>query len=435
MFTDKIVKGVAALLLLVVVTAPAVANVWSFDFESLVPGQDSVTGLIYTTDTLNVFGNFDVTAITGTVNGAPMGALLPNPNQPSIYVAPNKNMWDNNLIPGAPFVTHNGGIGFNFQGDQLVLFSGPTGNPLSEGLFSQNAQRTTIGKLSVTQAVASLSLNQHGLTGSWYEPTTSGQGIELEFFPNLVAPGTSFIQGSWFTFDYTAAGGADHQRWYTFDAQGPTGQAGVPITIYQNVGGNFNAPPITGATVVGVGTLAFSDCDTGTLTYSFTDGSGRTGTINLTRLTANVTCVTGTATPTTNPDFGFSGNWFDPATAGQGVVLEVNPVSPVLFFAWYTYAPNGQAAGASGQRWFTGQASYTAGSRSVPVTLYETTGGLFDQVTMPPPSSVAVGTGTITLTNCGSAQLSFNFTGGSSAGKSGTISLVRVGPVPPGCGP
>lgn len=36
-------------------------------------------------------------------------------------------------------------------------------------------------------------LNQHGLTGSWYEPATSGQGIEVEVFPNLVEPGTGYV--------------------------------------------------------------------------------------------------------------------------------------------------------------------------------------------------------------------------------------------------
>jgi len=141
-------KAVAVFFLLAVVALPASADEFAFDFQSLVPGL-SVTGLLYTTNTLNVLGNFDVTAITGTVNGAPIGSLLPNPNQPFVYLAPNGNLWDNNLSPNAPFVTPNG-IGFNFEGDQLVLFSGPTGDPLSEGLFSQNAQETTIGTLTVT---------------------------------------------------------------------------------------------------------------------------------------------------------------------------------------------------------------------------------------------------------------------------------------------
>ncbi len=275
-------------------------------------------------------------------------------------------------------------------------------------------------------------LDQHGLTGSWYEPATSGQGIEVEFFPDLVAPGTALVSGAWFTFDGAPAGGADRQRWYTFSGNGQRGSANVPVTIDQNVGGNFDAPPITSAVPVGSGTLSFIDCTTGTFAYTFSDGSGRTGTIPLTRITPNVTCAVGTA-PTTNADFSLSGNWYDPATSGQGFVFEVNPLAPVFFFAWYTYAPTGQVPGAAGQRWFTGQAAYTSGSRAITATLYETTGGLFDQATNPLPPAVAVGTSTVTFASCTSAQLQFNFTGGSSAGESGTIALSRVGPVPPGC--
>ena len=239
---------------------------------------------------------------------------------------------------------------------------------------------------------ASPDLNQHGLTGSWYDPAKSGQGIELEVFPDLIAPGTSLVQGAWFTFDSAPVGASDRERWYTFNGNGQSGSASVPVTIYQNVGGNFDALPITQPTAVGSGTLAFSDCSNGTLSYTFTDGSGRTGSTPLTRLTPNVTCATDAASGT-DADFALSGNWFAPATSGQGVVLELNPGSQSLLLTWYTYAPAGQSMGASGQRWFFGlQKPYVPGSRSFALQLYETTGGLFDQPTNPAPSSEPVGT-------------------------------------------
>ena len=56
-------------------------------------------------------------------------------------------------------------------------------------------------------------LDQHGLTGSWYEAATSGQGVEIEVFPDHIAQGVGVLQGSWFTFDNAASGGADHGRW------------------------------------------------------------------------------------------------------------------------------------------------------------------------------------------------------------------------------
>jgi hypothetical protein len=211
-----------------------------------------------------------------------------------------------------------------------------------------------------------------------------------------------------------------------------SGQRTASLTIYENTGGNFNAPPITMAQAVGTATLSFDSCANGLLSYNFSDGSGRSGIIPLQRLTQNVTCSTTGARPT-NSDFAFSGNWYDPATSGQGITVEVNPTSSALFLAWYTYAPDGASAGESGQRWFTALGSFAPGARSIPLLLYETTGGLFDTVVAPLPTTVVVGSATIAFQSCASATLNFNFTGGSSSGKSGTIALTRVGPVPHGC--
>jgi len=302
------------------------------------------------------------------------------------------------------------------------------------------SQQGCIGKqydLSVPVS-GTINVNQQGLTGSWYNPATDGQGIELEFFADAVAPGTAYLQGAWFTYDVTA-GGADHQRWYTFSGNAKTaasekagGGAAVPVTIYQNTGGTFGAPPITSAVAVGTGTLTINDCTSGSFSYNFTDGSGRSGSTPLTRLTQNVACVTsGVSTP--NADFGLTGNWYDPATSGQGFVIEVNPTSHAMFFTWYTYAANGQGSGASGQRWYTGQGTFTAGMRSISGKLYESTGGVFNQGAAPP--AVEVGTATVTFASCSAATLSYSFTSGSNAGHSGAIALSRVGPTPAGCSP
>lgn len=272
-------------------------------------------------------------------------------------------------------------------------------------------------------------LNQHGLTGSWYNPATSGQGMEVEIFPNALSGiGSTFV--SWFTFD-TVAGDASHQRWYTLYGSVVFGQPDAALTIYQNVDGNFNLPPVTNSTIVGTATLSFASCVSGQLTYTFSDGTGRMGSIPLTRLTQNVTCST-TVPYATNGDFAFSGNWFDPATSGQGFTVEVNPISNYLFVAWYTYEPNGATAGAPGQRWYTAQATFTPGSRSIPVQIYASTGGAFN-TPMPTVANVLVGSGTIAFQSCTTATFIYTFTGGTSSGLSGTISLGRLGPVPPGC--
>jgi hypothetical protein len=316
----------------------------------------------------------------------------------------------------------------------LITSLGPT----TGAQFAGGSIPTTSGTLTFTTVpltfqatLSSLSpdLNQHGFTGSWYNSSTNGQGVEVEVYPNL-SPGAGFAQVSWFTFD-TAAGGADHERWYTLSGAVAAGQPNAALTIYQNTGGNFNALPMTTAQAVGTATLSFATCTSGQLSYNFTDGSGRTGNIPLTRLTQNVSCATTDPFPT-NTDFAHSGNWYDSAKAGQGFTVEVNPISGALFAAWYTYAPIGAAAGAAGQRWYTAQAAFTAGMRSIPVTIYETTGGVFN-TPQPAAQTVAVGTGTLAFQSCTAATFNYHFTGGSSSGLSGTINLSRVGPVPPGC--
>ncbi len=278
-----------------------------------------------------------------------------------------------------------------------------------------------------------IDLNQHGLTGSWFEPATAGQGLEIEMYPDAVSgTGTTFV--SWFTYD-ASSGGADHQRWYTAQGSVITGQPSASLTIFLNSFGNFNAPPPSIAQWVGTATLSFDTCTSGQFSYDLTDidGLGPKGTIPLTRLTQNVTCST-TNPPPIDPDFALSGNWFGgKATSGQGFTVEANPLSGVLFVAWYTYALNGTTVGVDGQRWYTAQGAFAPGTRSIPVTIYETTGGMFDTPTPSVQKTVTVGTGTMAFQSCSAATFSYAFTGGTSVGLSGTINLSRVGPVPLGC--
>lgn len=310
----------------------------------------------------------------------------------------------------------------------------------TDGVLSLNSVGGTMQNRATNLAGASASvvpasfveLNQQGLTGAWFEPATSGQGFALEIYPDT-GPGTGVAFLSWFTYD-TTVGGAERQRWYTAQGSVTTGQATAQLTIFQNTGGNFDAPPITNARAVGTATLRFDTCSSGHLDYAFSDGSARSGTIPLSRAIQNVTCATTTTYPT-DADFALSGNWFAAATSGQGFSLEANPISGAFFLAWYTYVPNGTGAGAEAQRWYTGQAPYARGARSLSVTLYETKGGQFDTPTPTTQTTEAVGTGSWTFQGCSTATFTYAFTAGTSSGRSGSITLTRVGPVPPGCAP
>jgi len=276
---------------------------------------------------------------------------------------------------------------------------------------------------------AFVNVNQEGLSGTWFNPATSGQGMQFTFSPDDTTPGVGTLFGTWYTFD-TTAGDETAQRWYTIQAPLTTSAESVDFPIYQNTGGNFDAPPATTAVQVGTGSLAFDSCTSGTFTYAFDDG--RTGTIPITRIMPNVNCVE-TGNPTITPsDFGLSGTYYEPATAGQGMLVEVNPDNAYAFLGWYTYALSGQTSGVAGQRWITAQAPYTVGSGTIDLTLYDTTGGTFDSdattVTTTP-----IGTGTLTFTSCTTATLDYTLTTGELAGQSDTIPLTRLGSTPASC--
>jgi hypothetical protein len=278
-------------------------------------------------------------------------------------------------------------------------------------------------------AFATVNVNQEGLSGTWYNPLTSGQGMQFQFSPDDSNPGEGSLFGAWYTYDIVA-GPTNSQRWYSVQS-GITGDAQTAaVTIYQNTGGNFDAGPVTNAVAVGTGTLSFDTCDTGSFVYALDDG--RSGTIPLRRLLPNVSCVT-SGTPTNPPsDFGLTGTWYDTATGGQGMLIEVNPMDAQVFIGWYTYAADGASAGAAGQRWFSAQSPYTVGTQTMDLIIFQSTGGTFDSPTGT-VSTVPVGTATLTYASCSSATLDYTFTAGDLSGRSGSIALSRLGATPVSC--
>lgn len=281
------------------------------------------------------------------------------------------------------------------------------------------------------QAISSINLDQHGLTGSWYQRSTGGQGFVIEVYPDLAGAGLGVLGSSWYTYDVSAAGG---QRWYTLQGNATAGGGAYPLTIYANTGGNFNAAPHTSATAVGTATLLFASCTDALLTYSFSDGSGRSGLIPLARLDANVTCSSAGDNGSPALSYLLSGAWYNPTTGGQGFVFDINPAQTLLSAGWYTYAQNGaQIGGGASQRWFTVQtAAFAPGMTSISnVPIYSSTGGTFNVgggVTTTP-----VGTANISFASCSAMTLTYTFTAGANQGLSDTINLQRVGPVPAGC--
>ncbi len=279
-----------------------------------------------------------------------------------------------------------------------------------------------------------VNLDQHGLTGTWYNPATSGQGILLDFLPDYLGAGQGLLFGGWFTFDVAPAGGPDKQRWYTLQGAVTSSSGAATIPIYTQTGGNFNAlPKPPPAFPVGTATVQFSDCTHGTLAYNFSDGSARSGSIALTKLSYNVSCSPAGDTSAALSDFALAGTWDDPNLGGQGLLFDINPLQNVLFAAWYTYAPDGASTGGGGsQRWYTLQATFTPGITSLGnLPIYSANGGIFDNPTK--VTNPQVGTATLVYSSCTSARLQYSFSAGSNQGLSGSINLVRLDPPPAGC--
>lgn len=107
-----------------------------------------------------------------------------------------------------------------------------------------------------------------GMSGSWYNPATGGQGFFLDVFDNI---NQLFL--AWFTYDLsrpdpsvTAEIGDPGHRWLT--AFGPFEGGTADLGIEWTVGGVFDQrPPAPTQSVDGTILLEFDDCFNGTVTY------------------------------------------------------------------------------------------------------------------------------------------------------------------------
>ena len=99
---------------------------------------------------------------------------------------------------------------------------------------------------------------------------------------------------------------------------------------------------------------------------------------------------------------GYSGDWYNPETAGQGWLIDVEPESKFLFLSWFTFTDSASAS-PNDQHWFTAQGNYSGNTADLIV--YETLGGRFDD-----PQAVStnpVGAVTLSFTGCGLGELDY----------------------------
>jgi hypothetical protein len=128
-------------------------------------------------------------------------------------------------------------------------------------------------------------------SGSWYDPATSGQGLEMTIIPAGNAS-NGLMFAAWFTFD--PAGQSDdpvHQHWFTLQGDLVDATNGkVTLPIYRIIGGVFDGTPTQNFSLVGHATLTMQGCDAAQLDYQFDTTevthafAGLAGTTHLTKI-------------------------------------------------------------------------------------------------------------------------------------------------------
>jgi len=210
--------------------------------------------------------------LTGTISAAEITVTLRNfefvPNDITIQVGDTVKFVNEagfhdvraddgsfgNTAAGAPWEFSQT---FNSAGEVLV-FCSIHSSPGASIDSNMNARITVVEGPSFT-------INQ-GLSGAWFNPLTSGQGILFD-----IEPGNQFIFGAIFTYETAVASklGAPEHRWLTVQGnyQGNTAQ----LPIFVTSGGVFDQPIPTSTVPIGNATVTFESCTAATLGYELDD--------------------------------------------------------------------------------------------------------------------------------------------------------------------
>ena len=161
------VSGICAATILAF-AAPASAALWTVNYTSIGGAPLSAQLNITTSNVLNVFGNYDITAISGNLDGEAITGLLANGNQPGTSTVAG-GLWtiDNNLRPTAPWFD-NAGLGFMTATRLANLFSVDPAIPPAVGSPTTNYTMGT----SIGGGYSNFSDGTVEVSGSVPEPAT-----------------------------------------------------------------------------------------------------------------------------------------------------------------------------------------------------------------------------------------------------------------------
>jgi len=244
----------------------------------------------------------------------------------------------------------------------------------------------------------------------WKSPAESESGWGINF-----AHQGDVIFATWFTYDLTGKG-----MWLVMAAT-KTASGAYTGTLYRLTGGPaFDAvpfPPVgspggAAGSVVGTGSLTFTDADNGSFAYTV-NGIAQTKAITREVFGSLPTCVYGA-----QPDLALATNyqdlwWAAPAESQSGWGINLTHQGDTLFASWFTYDRDHTPM------WLVVSAPKTApGTYSG--TLVRAAGPPFNAVPFPPVGSPGGATGT----NVGTAT--FTFANGNSASFTYTVQLAGM---------
>ncbi len=139
----------------------------------------------------------------------------------------------------------------------------------------------TLTKLAGNPGIA-LNLQERQLEGSWYNPVTSGQGLNIDLITLDHGPAMVFMP--WYT--YSADG--SQRLWLTLQGRAePDDESVITLDILLNENGRFNQPPATPAERFGLARVRKTSLDTMQVAFEFdTDDPRwqREGTMTLQRI-------------------------------------------------------------------------------------------------------------------------------------------------------
>ena len=259
-----------------------------------------------------------------------------------------------------------------------------------------------------------------GWSGLWFDPAVDGQGFQFD-----VVPEQGLIVAAWYT--HAPGSGRSNLLWLT--GVGTIRDGSAEFSVFRSRG-RFDA---ANATQSRAGSLRvrFDDCGRATATYQQIDfGAGpRSGEIALQRLSPDTLCQAfrregaGAAIPPPSGNFqvGLNGTWFNPATNGQGMLIEYLADRRQLVVGWYAYE-FGDTGSEQAPLWLTAIGPVSGNRATLPVTL--TRGGDFVSAS-PPVTRTEVGTLTIDVLNCSALTAQYTLTI-DDVQRTGTIPLQRV---------